>query len=187
MTTSESIHELAAALAKAQAAMKNATLNRVNPHFKSKYADLAGIRDAVMPVLAAHGLSVVQAIGAGAVQTRLLHSSGQWIESECPIPPVQDMQKLGSAITYARRYSLSAIACIAADEDDDGNEAATVPLVPFDEAGYQAWLALLEQSAIEGGFDSLTADAKAGKPEYQDRLRADKATWAKLKGKTGAA
>src|SRR5688572_5865463 len=102
MVTSEQINEIAAALAKAQAGMKNAALNKVNPHFKSRYADLAGIRDTVVPTLAANGIAVVQTLDTDALLTRLLHTSGQWIESRCPIPNVPDMQKMGSAITYAR-------------------------------------------------------------------------------------
>ena len=116
------------ALAKAQAEMTNAPLNKINPHFKSRYADLAGIRDTVMPALTKHGLSVVQLIKRdemGAyLQTVLMHTSGESIASEHPInaDPSQP-QKFGSALTYARRYSLSAMCCISADEDDDGNAA----------------------------------------------------------------
>ena len=129
MRTSEAINEIAAALAKAQGGMKNAALNKVNPHFKSKYADLAGIRDAVIPALTGNGIAMVQTLeatveGVHYLSTRLVHTSGQWIESVCPIPNGGDMQKMGSAITYARRYSLSAICGIAADEDDDANEAS---------------------------------------------------------------
>lgn len=126
MTTSEQVNEIAAALAKAQGKMKNAALNKVNPHFRNRYADLAAIRDAVTPELSVNGIAATQTIGfkddgRQFVVTRLLHTSGQWIESACAIPPPGDMQKMGSAITYARRYSLSAICGIAADEDDDGN------------------------------------------------------------------
>ena len=108
MTTSEQVNVIAGALAKAQAGMKNAALNKVNPHFRSKYADLAGIRDAVIPALTAQGIAVVQTLdvtveGGNYLRTRLMHASGQWVESLCPIPSVPDMQKMGSAITYARR------------------------------------------------------------------------------------
>lgn len=128
MNTSEQINELAGALAKAQAEMKNATLNKVNPHFKSKYADLAAIRDAVVPILSKHGLSIVQGTTAGGaflvVTTRLMHSSGQWIQSDYPITnDTNKPQAMGSALTYARRYSLAAMGAIAAEEDDDGNAA----------------------------------------------------------------
>jgi hypothetical protein len=128
MNSSEQINELATALAKAQAEMKNATLNKVNPHFKSKYADLAAIRDAIVPILAKHGLSIVQGTTAGGaflvVITRLMHSSGQWLQSDYPITnDTNKPQAMGSALTYARRYSLAAMGVIAAEEDDDGNAA----------------------------------------------------------------
>lgn len=127
--------ELATALAKAQAEMKNAHLNKVNTHFKSKYADLAGIRDAVMPHLAKNGIAVTQVMDvvngdSMVLITKLIHASGETIESVFPV--AADASKphaMGSAITYARRYSLSAICGISADEDDDGNAAQEAPPV----------------------------------------------------------
>lgn len=128
MKTSDTINELAAALAKAQGSMKNATLNKTNPHFRSKYADLAQIRDAITPALSQNNIAVTQATdidnGSLIVVTRLMHQSGQWLESRFPIiADVNKPQAMGSAYTYAKRYSLAAICNIAADEDDDGNEA----------------------------------------------------------------
>jgi hypothetical protein len=123
MKTSEQISELAAALAKAQGMMDNAVMNRINPHFKSKYADLAAIFDAARKPLSANGLAIVQTIGDGVLHTRLLHTSGQWIASEHPLPMSGRPQEIGSALTYARRYSLSALIGIAADEDDDATGA----------------------------------------------------------------
>jgi hypothetical protein len=193
MTTSESINEIAAALAKAQASMKNAALNKVNPHFKSKYADLAGIRDAVVPELAKAGIAMVQAVDVGGdsivLRTRLLHASGQWIESVCPVAFTGDMQKMGSAITYARRYSLSAICGIAADEDDDANaavsngsakQAAPVKIAP---AGFDDWLADMDATADEG-LDALKAAWEKSKPEYRKHLTAsDNRIWEALKAR----
>lgn len=130
MKTSENINELAAALAKAQSEMKNAKLNKVNPHFKSRYADLAEIRDTVTPALSANGIAVVHGldtVGEGiAVVTRLIHASGQWVESRFPIA-YDKPQTMGSAITYGRRYNLSAMANISADDDDDANAANDKP------------------------------------------------------------
>lgn len=128
MKTSETINELAAALAKAQGEMKNALAAQDNPFFKSKYAELSVVRDAVTPALTKNGIAVVQMtdIGEGCliVCTRLIHSSGQWIESHYPITnDVNKPQAMGSAMTYARRYSLSAICGIASEKDDDGNAA----------------------------------------------------------------
>lgn len=131
MTASTELNELGKALAAAQAEMKNAKLNRVNPHFKSKYADLAEIRDTVTPALSKNGIAVVQGTDATdnglVVFTRLIHSSGQWIESRFPIP-YDKPQTMGSGITYGRRYTLSAVCNIAADEDDDGNAANEKPV-----------------------------------------------------------
>lgn len=128
MRTSEDIKDLATALAKAQGEMKNAPLNKVNPHFKSKYADLAGIRDATAPILAKNGLTITQFTTVTedglVLTTRLLHTSGQWMEGEYPLPlDVSKPQQMGSALTYARRYSWSSVCGISADEDDDGNAA----------------------------------------------------------------
>ena len=126
MRTSDQIDQIATALAAAQAEMKNATLNKVNPHFKSKYADLACIRDTVTPALSKHGIAVVQGTdtteGGIVVVTKLVHKSGQWMESRFPIA-YDKPQTMGSAYTYARRYSLSAMCSIAAEEDDDANAA----------------------------------------------------------------
>jgi len=119
---------IVAALARAQATMENAPMNKTNPHFKSRYADLASIRDTVVPALAAEGIAVVQAIdvrGYGpAVVTKLLMGEEE-ITSECPVVVGETYkpQEFGSALTYARRYSLAAIVGIAAEEDDDGNAA----------------------------------------------------------------
>jgi len=193
MTTSESVNEIAAALAKAQAGMKNAALNKVNPHFRSKYADLAGIRDAVIPALTAQGIAVVQTLdvtveGGNYLRTRLMHASGQWVESLCPIPSVPDMQKMGSAITYARRYSLSAICGIAADEDDDGNEAAKPasrpePVKASAPAGFEDWYADLTATA-DMGTDALQKAWKGSQPFMRKYLMdTNNAGWETLKAK----
>jgi hypothetical protein len=133
MRTSENIDQLATALASAQSEMKNAKLNKVNPHFKSKYADLAEIRDTVTPALSKHGIAVVNGTDATEgglhVVTRLIHKSGQWIESRFPIA-YDKPQTMGSAITYGKRYNLAAVANIAADEDDDANAANDKPAPP---------------------------------------------------------
>lgn len=131
MKTSETITKLATDLAKAHHQLKNAVKSAENPHFKSKYADLAAIRDATAPILANHNMAIIQATeftddGRLALVTRLQHASGEYIESTFPVPFMPDKpQVMGSAITYARRYSWSAICGIAAGLDDDG-EAARV-------------------------------------------------------------
>jgi hypothetical protein len=128
MKQSESIKNLAAAMAAAQGEMGAATKSASNPFFKSKYADLGSVIEAVKPHFAKHGLSYVQFPVTGessvGVTTRLMHSSGEWLEQEYFIPlGKMDAQAAGSAITYARRYALQSIAGIPS-EDDDGNAAA---------------------------------------------------------------
>jgi hypothetical protein len=124
---SEQIDKLTEAFAKASGNIKNASMNKINPHFKSKYADLAAIFDAVRKPLADNGLVVTQTTeireGGFVLMTMLAHSSGQWIRSEYPLPATGRPQEIGSALTYARRYSLSAITGVAADEDDDAEGA----------------------------------------------------------------
>ncbi len=134
MQKSESIAALAAALAKAQAAMKNAVKDSTNLFFKSKYADLAGVTDACRAELSANGLSVMQfpevVEGRVLLTYVLAHSSGEWISGMLEVTPVKtDPQSLGSAITYARRYSLAALVGVAT-EDDDGNAASGKAEVP---------------------------------------------------------
>jgi len=124
---SEQINELSAALAKAQATMKAAPFDRTNPHFKNKYATLASVIDTIRKPLADAGLSYTQTTqlrdNGFVLVTTLRHASGQWVESEYPLPVASKPQELGSALTYARRYSLSALVCIAADDDDDAEGA----------------------------------------------------------------
>ena len=127
MNRSERIDDLAAALATAQGAMEAASKDKTNPHFKSKYADLASIWDAIREPLSKNGLSVVQLPeeidGKIRLTTMLLHKSGQWIEAAYSLPPTKnDPQGFGSAITYMRRYALSGVG--VAPEDDDGNDAS---------------------------------------------------------------
>jgi hypothetical protein len=127
MRQSESIKELATAMAAAQGLMGSAIKGASNPFFKSKYADLGSVIQAIKAPFAAHGLSYVQFPITGdnsvGVITRLMHSSGEWLEQEYFIPlGKMDAQSVGSCLSYARRYSLQAIAGIPA-EDDDGNAA----------------------------------------------------------------
>lgn len=128
MEMSATINELAAALAKAQGEMKNAAKSSDNPYFKSKYADLAEVLNVAREPLSKNGLSFMQANegvqnGYMSVTTLLMHSSGQYVKSTGLFPiGKQDAQGNGSALTYARRYSLAAMLGIA-QEDDDGNAA----------------------------------------------------------------
>jgi hypothetical protein len=130
MTQSEGINELATALSKAQGEMQAAIKDKVNPFFKSSYADLGSVWDAARPVLSKYGLCVMQTTemntdGSRIVMvTTLAHTSGQWMKSFLPLNPSKnDSQGIGAAITYLRRYSLSAIVGVVCDDDDDGETA----------------------------------------------------------------
>lgn len=128
MDTSKATPELFAALAKAQAEVENASKNSANPHFKSKYADLAEVLNTIRPTFARHGLSLLQSTGFDgalvSVTTAIAHSAGGIVTSTAAcVPAKTDAQGIGSATTYLRRYSLAAMAGVA-QEDDDGNAAA---------------------------------------------------------------
>lgn len=137
MNKSEHIEKLAAALVKAMPTMKTALMDSTNPFFKSKYADLSSVKDAVRDSLMNNGLTVSQfpdqtATGEPALTTILIHESGQWISGTYPLMVTDKEstpQGYGSALTYARRYGLSAVLGVIADTDDDGN-AATRPQKP---------------------------------------------------------
>jgi hypothetical protein len=128
MMMSEHIGALAAALAKAQATMGHASKTAENPHFRSRYADLAAVIEATRGPLAAQGLAMVQCpfregqeVG---MVTRLLHASGEWIESRLTVlVPQPTAQAVGSALTYLRRYAWQSMVGLAADDDDDGTAA----------------------------------------------------------------
>lgn len=132
MNKSDQINELAAALAKAQGEVKGAVKDSANPHFKSRYADLASVWDACRAALSKHGVAVVQGpatedSGRVSVTTMLAHSSGQWIEETLAVAPMKfDAQGIGSVITYLRRYGLAAMVGVA-PEDDDGEAAVGRP------------------------------------------------------------
>jgi hypothetical protein len=128
MQSSESINELATALAKAQGEITGALKDSENPFFKSKYADLASCWDACREPLSKNGLSVVQPAEVDeqgvVVTTMLMHTSGQWIKSALRmIPKDGTPQSVGSGIAYGRRYGLTAMIGIA-QVDDDGNAAS---------------------------------------------------------------
>lgn len=132
MNQSEQINELISALSKAQGAMSAAAKDCSNPFFKSKYADLSSIWNACREPLSANGLAVIQTVqqreNGDVLYTMLGHSSGQWISSSMPLRIKSDgktneLQVMGSCLTYLRRYALAAIVGVAPDEDDDGNSA----------------------------------------------------------------
>jgi hypothetical protein len=127
--------ELLAALAKAQGEIENATKGSVNPHFKSKYADLAEVLNTIRPVFANYGLSQIQSTGFDGsrvtVDMAICHAAGGYVTAQAScVPGKTDAQGIGAATTYMRRY-LAAAMCGIAQEDDDGHAAShTKPPVP---------------------------------------------------------
>ncbi len=133
MNSSPEIDKLAPALLAAQQAVCSPRIDSTakTDKYSYRYASLPEVRNAIVPIFLSQGLAIVQVPGVGdrgpRLVTRLIHSSGQWIEvGEVELPAArQDPQGYGSALTYARRYSLLCAAAIAPDEDDDG--AAAMP------------------------------------------------------------
>lgn len=130
MNKSESISNIAKSLSQFQGEVKNPANTADNPFFKSKYAPLPDILNDIRPILSKYGLSVLQMPSGDGVNiiitTILMHESGEYIESE-PLILKADKptaQGAGSAITYARRYAISAILGISSEDDDDGNQAS---------------------------------------------------------------
>jgi hypothetical protein len=165
---------LATALVKAQAAIEGAKKDSTNPHFKNKYADLGSVWDACREALHKNGFSVVQygtvTEAGAALVTKLLHESGESIEGLTPLLNTKgDMQGLGSAWTYARRYGLAAIVGVC-PEDDDANAASEKPakaaalVAPV---GFADWLADFEAAADNGllalkeAWDKTTPENRA--------------------------
>ena len=150
---------IATALASAQAKMGKALKSANNPHFKSKYADLASVTEACMPALNEAGIAVIQPTGEDEtgryVETMLIHGpSGEVLKCRVPlIVQKNDMQGYGSAVTYVRRYGLMSMSGVA-PEDDDGNAAAKSP--PRQQAHKEPVAgAVAEATAMLFGADDL--------------------------------
>ena len=171
--------ELFTAFAKAQAEMEAATKDSANPFFKSKYADLNSVMGAVKPAFAKHGLAFVQvchdADNCAKVETIIVHESGQQLSAGSVSVPVSkhDAQGYGSALTYARRYSLAAAAGVGA-EDDDGNAAAKA--APKKERAEEVKPDELGKKQLEasGSMDALSVAWKALSNEQRATLGAVK-------------
>lgn len=155
MRTSESLSKIAPALLEAQKAITFAAKDTNNPFFKSKYADLPCVIDAVKSHLNENGIVFIQSAspseqGYLAMTTRLMHESGEWIEDTATLPlPKADPQGYGSASTYARRYGLAAI-CGLYQDDDDGNAAQKRPAANQSREGYMTDVQVAEITALAG-------------------------------------
>ena len=187
------IANLASALVKAQAEIEGAAKDKLNPHFRTKYADLGSVVEAIKPALSKYGLAYVQVSHdkehAAAIETVIVHTSGETLSCGIVAVPVSkgDAQGYGSAMTYARRYSLSAAFGVA-PEDDDGNAAAAAKPAPntATEVMGDAFRALqpdeqtlatdwanqaekLAQSSIKDAFEDLEANLASLDPDlYND-------------------
>lgn len=170
---------LAAALVQAQAAMPAVEADKVNPHFKSKFVSLDHLIAKTRPVLNKHGLAITQAPthleGQPALQTMILHESGESLVSVMPLLVAKsDMQALGSAVTYAKRYAWSAACGISADEDDDGESAATATTA---DAGHSAKVngspkaTKAQVDLVETLIRGLNESNKLGEPAIRDGMR----------------
>lgn len=155
--------KIAAALVKAQKAFGPALKTSTNPHFRSRYADLAACVEAVMDGLSANGIFFTQKVAPSdsgvLVETVFIHESGETLScGQIHVPASKhDAQGFGSALTYARRYSLMA-ACGIAPEDDDGN-AASKKGGAEDQQFEQAYLDMLREAALNG-LDALAETFK---------------------------
>lgn len=172
MTTlqSEELAKIVPALIAAQAAFAPARKDATNPAFRSKYVTLEGVLDAVTPALRDNKLALVQQTdrdddGVTILLTRLIHESGEWLGCRYPVRPVKaDPQGEGSALTYARRYSLMSLVGIA-PEDDDGNAASPRPAArktspPFDVSPLEK---LIDTAATKAELEKVAVTLKATK------------------------
>ncbi|WP_085113201.1 ERF family protein [Thermoanaerobacterium sp. PSU-2] len=166
MNKSESIKEIATALAKFQGEVKNPANTATNPFLKNKYAPLNEILNVVRPILSKNGLSVIQDAkvenGQVIITTCIFHTSGEWIESS-PLmitPEKMTAQGIGSIITYGRRYALSALLGISSEDDDDGNSqekhvAKKEELITKEEANQLYALALKDVAIFRKALDKF--------------------------------
>ncbi len=166
MDQSSSIAKLSDVLAKAQASLKNPHFDSTNPHFKSKFASLGAVREAVIPVFSGLGIAVTQwplsADGAAGCRTVVSHA-GEWMAQDFLIPvDKQNAHGYASAVTYAKRISLQSIACVVGDVDDDGNQAVGDNVNGIGKGP--------KHSPRQGFFDSLAIDVQNSILECSHRV-----------------
>lgn len=177
---SEQIDLLATALAKAQGEIEAASKDATNPHYKSKYADLASIWDAIREPLSKHGLSLVQ-MPYGApeqkigIHTVLMHASGQWIAGDLSMPvPQFTPQGIGSVITYLRRYTSAPMVGVVADDDDGESAMGRVA-----QQGTQARATELRERLVAPKSPTVDTETKA-RLEACDNLELLLDVWSRL-------
>ena len=158
----ESMANVCKALAAAQGKLRKAVKDSTNPHFRSRYADLESVIEAMREPFASEGLAVVQSVDEGNLVTTIFHASGESITSSVPLYiQKQDMQGVGSAITYARRYGLAA-ACGISQTDDDG-EAACEPQKPAPKSQVPAAAAKVAQQFKQ----AVAFESRADKAQHE--------------------
>lgn len=170
---SENINEIIKALVLSQQEIKKAIKDGKNPHFNSRFASLESVMDACLPILNKNGIAVTQQTAMAespepakfllVLKTFLYHTSGQWLFSDYPIIPVKnDPQSYGSALSYARRYSLEAIACVGS-EDDDGEAAMNRP------GAEKKTIVMNDLTKTKSAAPTLSEGAKNTVPGYDPR------------------
>lgn len=179
MTTSQSTKEITAALLAFNLKVDNIHKDAANPYFKSKYASLSNILDAIKIPLSECGLVLSQfPEGENSLTTRLMHSSGEWMEATYDMRPVKDdPQGRGSCITYQRRYAIAAILSLNIDEDDDGNKASHPQGEPKEDS--RPWL-----NPGTKVFDNVKAKLQSGEVDIETvgkHYKLSKLTLEKLK------
>ncbi len=184
MKTSDQINEIAKALSLAQGEMTGAKKGAKNPFFKSNYSDLSMVIEAISKPFADNGLCFVQGAEMSeqrvSVTTRIIHTSGQWIEAETQLPPTKnDAQGVGSAITYGKRYGLQALAGVPST-DDDGQLAVKHKATP--QKVTKASLTKIETKAIDTLLQlSENKDALGLRQAWDELSQPEKDhVWAKL-------
>lgn len=177
MTVAKEATTLAQALVAAQAAMPRVEPDATNPHFKSRFVSLDHLIAKTRPVLNKHGLAILQAPSADmdgkpALTTTIYHVSGEKHSSQMPLlVGREDMQGLGAALTYARRYAWAAALGICADEDDDGEQASQVKpkatvsgaTGTIDQLEKKLKAKAAEYAEVKDGFDPTSIDVLIAK------------------------
>ena len=192
MRTSDSIKAIAPALVSAQKAITFASKDGINPHFKNKYASLSSVIDAVKPALNEAGIVFIQTASPSEdnklhLTTRLIHSSGEWIEdtATCPLSK-QDAQGFGSCMSYLRRYSLSSIVGLYQD-DDDGQSASAPVRNQIDHSKLANYILGLESATSTSELQTTYLSAIAEFKDYPQAVNELVKVKDRMKGKMNVA